>query len=94
MKTLESTPGPFDLIFNDIDKPDYPVALPVIEQRLRAGGILIVDNMLLSGRIFESSDQSAPTAGVRELTQRINTSREWISSIIPIRDGLLLAYRA
>ena len=94
VKTLESTPGPFDLIFNDIDKPGYPEALPVIEQRLRAGGILIVDNMLLNGRIFESSDQSAPTSGVRELTKRINTSREWIGSIIPIRDGLLIAYRA
>ncbi len=94
VKTLESTPGPFDLIFNDIDKAAYPEALPVIEQRLRPGGVLIVDNMLLGGRIFESSDRSASTEGVRELTTRINDSQEWIGSIVPIRDGMLLAYRA
>ena len=94
VKTLESTPGPFDLIFNDIDKAAYPEALPVIERCLRPGGILIVDNMLLSGRIFDSTDRSASTAGVRELTRRINSSQEWIGSIVPIRDGLLLAYRS
>ena len=93
VRTLESTPGPFDLIFNDIDKEDYPKALPIIEQRLRPGGILIVDNMFRGGHIFEASDRSAATEGVRELTARINTSSEWISSIVPVRDGLLLAYR-
>ena len=35
-----STDGPFDLIFNDIDKHGYPAALPVIEERLRPGGVL------------------------------------------------------
>jgi predicted O-methyltransferase YrrM len=94
VKTLGSTPGPFDLIFNDIDKAAYPEALSVIEQRLRPGGMLIVDNMFLGGGIFESSDRSASTAGVRELTSRINASQDWIGSIVPIRDGLLLAYRA
>ena len=68
--------------------------LSVIEQRLRPGGMLIVDNMFLGGGIFESSDRSASTAGVRELTSRINASQDWIGSIVPIRDGLLLAYRA
>jgi len=93
VKTLESTPGPFDLIFNDIDKNAYAESLSVIEKRLRPGGILIVDNMLLKGRIFEESDRSANTMGVRELTARINLSEEWVGSIVPIRDGLLLAYR-
>lgn len=93
VKTLESTQGTFDLIFNDIDKEDYPKALPIIEQRLRPGGILIVDNMLRGGRIFEASDRSAATTGVRELTALVNASPEWISSIVPIRDGLLVAYR-
>ena len=94
VKTLESTQGTFDLIFNDIDKEAYPDALPVIEQRLRPGGMLIVDNMLLGGRIFDKSDRSATTVGVRELVARIHESRNWISSIVPIRDGLLVAYRA
>lgn len=93
MKTLDSTPGPFDLIFNDIDKEDYPKSLPIIEQRLRPGGILIVDNMFRGGHVLEESDHSKATKGVRELTALVNASSKWISSIVPIRDGLLIAYR-
>jgi predicted O-methyltransferase YrrM len=91
--TLEQTPGPFDLIFNDITKKDYPAALPVIAGKLRPGGVLIVDNMLWSRRIFDATDQSADTAGVRELT-RLLQQPGWITSVIPIRDGLLIARKS
>src|SRR5437867_2568326 len=54
--TLQQAPGPFDVIFNDIDKQDYPKALDVIATKLRPGGLLLVDNILWSGRIFERRD--------------------------------------
>ena len=38
VETLQSLPGPFDLIFNDIDKDGYPDSLPVIKEKLRVGG--------------------------------------------------------
>ena len=69
----------------------FPAALDVIEQKLRPGGILITDNLLWHGRIFDEDDESAATAGVRELTRRITSSDLWDASIVPIRDGLLLA---
>jgi len=88
---LEETPGPFDLIFNDIDKAAYPSSLPVIKSRLRPGGVLIVDNMLWSGRIFDSADRSTSTEGVRTLTRLVTSDPDWIASIVPIRDGMLVA---
>jgi len=91
--TLEQTPGPFDLIFNDITKKDYPAALPVIAAKLRPGGVLIVDNMLWSRRIFDGNDHSADTSGVRELT-RLLQQPGWVTSVIPIRDGLLIARKS
>ena len=91
---LRETEGPFDLIFNDIDKHGYPASLPVIAGKLRPGGILIVDNMFWQGRIFDRDDRSETTEGVRQLTRMITTDPTWISSIVPIRDGLLVAYRA
>lgn len=91
---LGETEGPFDLIFNDIDKHGYPASLPVIAGKLRPGGILIVDNMIWQGRIFDRSDRSETTEGVRQFTRMITTDPTWISSIVPIRDGLLVAYRA
>src|SRR5215216_5523716 len=53
--TLRQSDGPFDIIFNDIDKEGYPDSLPVIKEKLRHGGILIIDNMIWSGRVFDAN---------------------------------------
>lgn len=91
VETLRSTDGEFDLIFNDIDKRGYPASLPVIESRLRSGGLLITDNLLWSGRIFDRSNRAADTEGVRKFTRLVMRSPKWTASIIPIRDGVLVA---
>jgi caffeoyl-CoA O-methyltransferase len=91
IEVLQSQDGPFDLIFNDIDKHAYPASLPAIEAKLRPGGVLIVDNMLWSGQIFDSSDTTADTVGVRELTKLLTTSPRWTTSVLPIRDGVIVA---
>jgi predicted O-methyltransferase YrrM len=91
VETLRATDGPFDVIFNDIDKNGYPAALPVIEEKLRSGGLLITDNLLWSGRIFDRKDRTADTQGVRRLTKLVMSSPAWTASIIPIRDGVLVA---
>ena len=93
IEKLRSTIGPFDLIFNDIEKQDYPTSLPVIKEKLRSGGVLIVDNILWSGRIFDRKDNSAPTIGVREFTRLISKDPDWIVSLIPVRDGMILAFK-
>lgn len=91
VSTLRQTAGPFDLIFNDIEKKDYPSALPAIEEKLRPGGVLIVDNMIWSGRVYDPNERSPDTEGVRALTRALTTSPRWVSSIVPIRDGLMIA---
>lgn len=91
---LSEAEGPYDVIFNDIDKRLYPESLPVIERKLRPGGVLIIDNMLWSGRIFDAADRSADTEGVRRFTELITADRGWTVSLAPIRDGLIVAYRS
>lgn len=93
LETLQNTPGPFDLVFNDIDKQAYPASLPHIKQKLRSGGVLIVDNILWSGRIFDEDDKSTSTEAIREFTQLITSDPDWIVSLVPVRDGLILAYK-
>jgi predicted O-methyltransferase YrrM len=90
---LRGEAGPFDLIFNDIDKAAYPESLAVIAQKLRPGGVLITDNVLWSGRIFDDDDRSTATEAIRDFTRIVTTSPDWIASIVPIRDGLLVACR-
>ena len=93
VEALTQTEGPFDIIFNDIDKQAYPASLPVIKEKLRSGGLLIIDNMLWSGRIFDSKDTSPSTQGVREFTRSIIEDMDWIVSLAPMRDGMIVAYK-
>jgi predicted O-methyltransferase YrrM len=93
VETLRAADGPFDLIFNDINKRDYPASIDVILPKLRRGGVLIIDNLLWSGRILDPADQSPDTEGVRAVARKIMDSHDWIASIVPVRDGVLVAYR-
>jgi predicted O-methyltransferase YrrM len=93
IEILQDLPGQFDLIFNDIDKECYPESLQIIREKLRPGGVLIVDNMLWGGRIFDPAEHEASTEGVRELTRLLTHDPAWITTMIPIRDGMLVAYR-
>jgi caffeoyl-CoA O-methyltransferase len=90
---LERQSGHFDLIFSDIDKEGYPASLPVIERRLRPGGVLIVDNMLWGNRILDADADDPATVAIRRFTRMITNSPNWSGSILPIRDGLLLALK-
>lgn len=93
VQTLSETPGPFDIIFNDIDKEAYPDSLPLIKEKLRSGGVLIIDNMLWDARIFNPADTAPSTEGVRRFTQAITTDPDWIVSLLPLRDGVIVAYK-
>jgi caffeoyl-CoA O-methyltransferase len=93
VQALRETVGLFDLIFNDIDKHAYPDALPVIVDKLRPGGVLIVDNLLWHGEVFDPHNHTADTEGVRGFTRLITTDPNWTAAIVPIRDGVLVAYK-
>jgi len=94
VETLAGVDDTFDLVFLDIDKEGYPEALPVIADRLRKGGLLLVDNALWSGRVFDAADDSPATEGVRRITRMLAEDEGWILTLAPIRDGLLIALRA
>lgn len=93
VQALRDTDGTFDLIFNDIDKHAYPESLAVVHEKLRPGGVLIIDNMLWGGRIFDDAEQDENTKGVREFTRLVTTSPDWIVSLVPIRDGVIVAMK-
>lgn len=93
VETLRQTPGPFDIIFNDIDKEGYPNSLPVTKEKLRHGGILIIDNMIWHGQTLDPNDHEASTEAIRRFTRDITTDLDWIISLIPARDGMIVAYK-
>jgi predicted O-methyltransferase YrrM len=93
VETLRKTAGTFDIIFNDIDKEAYPDSLPVIKSKLRAGGLLIIDNMIWHGQILDPDDHEKSTEAIRRFTRDVTTDPDWIVSLSPIRDGMIVAYK-
>ncbi|MFM8427537.1 MAG: O-methyltransferase [Chloroflexota bacterium] len=93
VEALKQTQGLFDIIFNDIDKQAYPASLPFIKEKLRSGGLLIIDNMLWHGRIFDKKDIASTTIGVQEFTKQITNDPDWIVSLASMRDGMIVAYK-
>ena len=93
VNTLRQTEGPFDIIFNDIDKQGYPDSLPIIKEKLRHGGVLIIDNMLWHGQTLDPNDHAKSTEAIRRFTRDITTDLDWIVSLIPARDGMIVAYK-
>lgn len=90
---LRQTEGAFDLIFNDINKEGYPDSLPVIKSKLRSGGLLITDNVIWRGKILNSNDHEAATEAIRRFTRALTADADWIVSLAPVRDGLIVAYK-
>lgn len=92
LEVLAQRPGPFDLIFCDIDKRDYPRAYPLLKPRLRSGGLFVCDNMLWSGRVAGSQNDD-DTRGVRELTRLLYADPGLHTTIVPLRDGVSVSLR-
>jgi caffeoyl-CoA O-methyltransferase len=94
---LNALPGEFDIIYCDIDKGDYPAAWRAAAERIRVGGLWICDNVLWSGRVAvdEVTDDVRPgwTEAIREMNTLIANDERYLSSIVPIRDGLSVAVR-
>jgi predicted O-methyltransferase YrrM len=86
---VRKTPGKFDLIFNDVDKHQYPDALRAALPKLRKGGLFITDNTLWSGKAARpAAADDANTRGVQELNRLLYASKELYPVLIPLRDGV------
>ena len=92
MELIDQVDGQFDIIFNDIDKHQYPKAFRKAVPRLRKGGLLISDNVLWSGKILDHKPD-ADTAGILTYNRLIYSSKELFSTIVPLRDGIAISIK-
>jgi caffeoyl-CoA O-methyltransferase len=92
LEVLSEQKEEFDIIFNDVDKDDYPRVLRLIGPRLRKGGLFITDNVLWSGRVVDKNPD-ATTKAILEFNRKLYDSKEFFTTILPIRDGLAVAVK-
>jgi len=83
----EQAPG-FDIVFNDIDKEDYPASVEVAVRLLRTGGLFITDNTLWRGKVAEDGPGDKITEAVRTFNRLVFSRPDLESIIFPIRDGV------
>jgi predicted O-methyltransferase YrrM len=89
MATVE---GEFDIVYDDIDKHGYPAAWLAARERIRVGGLYLCDNVLWSGRIL-APDADRNTAAILEHNRQIAGDEQFLSTIVPTRDGVFVALR-
>lgn len=94
---FRKTQGEFDVIYNDVDKGDYPEVWRLARNRVRPGGLYIADNTLWSGRVVQKKikDDVEPgwTEAIKEHNRLIAEDREYDWFLNPIRDGVIVARR-
>jgi predicted O-methyltransferase YrrM len=89
IELLKKTPGTFDLIFNDVDKHQYPAALRAALPKVKRGGLLITDNTLWSGKAARPAPaDDKNTQGVQEFNKLVYESEQLYAVLIPLRDGV------
>jgi predicted O-methyltransferase YrrM len=83
----------FDIIFNDVDKEDYPRVLRIAPSKLRKGGLFVTDNVLWSGKVAQKDPADTRTKAILEFNRQLYQSPELFTTILPIRDGVAVALK-
>lgn len=82
-----------DILFIDIDKHQYPEAIRTMLPCLAPNALVIADNTLWHGKVAEEGARDAETDGVVLFNDFMSNHKEFFTTLVPLRDGVLLAYR-
>ncbi|TDQ09509.1 O-methyltransferase [Pedobacter metabolipauper] len=87
--TINSLDEVFDLVFIDADKKNNGVYYDLIFDRVRSGGLIIVDNVLWSGKVL-NKEQDKDTRNITNFNDKVATDQRVEKLILPVRDGLFI----
>lgn len=85
--------GTYDLAFIDADKPSYDAYYERVLQLLRKGGVLLIDNVLWSGRVADAKETDADTSALRALNAKIHADNRVDAGLLPLADGIYMCVK-
>jgi caffeoyl-CoA O-methyltransferase len=88
LESLKTLSGPFDICFIDADKENYSAYYDLGMELVRPRGLIILDNMLRSGRVLDPRDEG--TKAIDALNKRIRDDERVENVLLPVRDGIML----
>jgi len=94
-ETLSALPAEptIDFAFVDADKESYPTYYEELVSRLRPGGLVVLDNVLLGGRVFDEAEQGERATAMRAVNDRVADDDRVDVVMLPLRDGVTVARR-
>lgn len=93
LEVIPELPVPFDLVFIDADKQNYPNYFDAVVDRVRSGGLIIADNVLWSGKVLNKNTKDVATCAILEYNRKVNADARVEQVLVPLRDGLMVARR-
>jgi caffeoyl-CoA O-methyltransferase len=87
LEILSEEKESYDIIFNDVDKTDYPRVFRLALPRLKSGGLFVADNVLWKGKLGKPNPD-AQTKAILQFNKLISESQDLFTTILPIRDGV------
>ena len=85
--------GTFDMAFIDADKVNYKIYYENCLDLLRPGGLILIDNVLWSGKTANPDETDDDTVAIRELNLFVHNDKRVDLSLLPVGDGLTLALK-
>lgn len=89
LETIGTLAGPFDVVFLDADKENYPAYYEATLPLLRSGGLLLGDNALWSGEVVDP--KTAPAKAITLFNAKVAADPRVDNVLLPVRDGLMMA---
>ena len=86
-------PGTFDFSFIDADKINYQNYLERSLILLKPGGVIAIDNVLWGGKVLDKQDNEPATRAIRKFNEKLKNDDRVLISMVPIGDGLTLAFK-
>ena len=89
----EGFAGSFDMAFIDANKKDYDAYYEGALTLIRPGGLIIIDNVFWNGRVLDEANTEKSTIAIRSLNKKIHNDEPVSLSMLPLNDGLTLAWK-
>jgi caffeoyl-CoA O-methyltransferase len=93
LESLARLDGPFDLVWIDAWKADYPAYYDAVVEKLADRGVIVADNLFRAGAALSPDRADPGTAGIREFARRVHTDERTDNVLLTIGDGVMLAWR-
>ena len=90
LETIATLPGPFDLVFIDADKTSYSAYFEATLAKLAPDGVILVDNVLWSGRVLDPAIVDPDTAAIKAFNDQVLADDRVDVVMLTVRDGVSL----